>query len=117
MRRHFILSPTLESKLQSHHLIITMRLSHLLLFIFPFAVSASLQEQLIMSQNNNESNPSPFTNSRPTLADLLTIESSASIYYSYAREMQLSAKFSSKSIWFTMLVPTNKAVMALERKP
>ncbi|KAG1793789.1 uncharacterized protein BJ212DRAFT_1571977, partial [Suillus subaureus] len=60
-----------------------------------------------MPQTNEESIASPFTSSQPTLADLLTIEPSASIYYS----------FSSESVWFTMLVPTNKAVMALARKP
>jgi hypothetical protein len=68
-----------------------------------------------MSQDANES--SPFKSSQPTLADLLTIETSASIYYSYARETDLSRMFSSDCAWFTMLVPTNKAVMALARKP
>jgi|ERR1700710_237658 hypothetical protein len=97
-----------------------MRLPHLLAFIFPFAlsVSASFQDQVIipeMLQDANES--SPFKSSQPTLADLLTIETSASIYYSYARETDLSRMFSSDCVWFTMLVPTNKAVMALARKP
>ncbi|KAF8645690.1 hypothetical protein AX16_007639 [Volvariella volvacea WC 439] len=62
----------------------------------------------------------PLTHSKPTLADLLTIEPSASIFYSYARELELSRVFgddseSAKKI--TVLVPTNKAVMALARKP
>ncbi|OAX41016.1 hypothetical protein K503DRAFT_736490 [Rhizopogon vinicolor AM-OR11-026] len=75
-----------------------------------------------MSHSSNEeslpaSGPSPFTSSQPTLADLLTIEASASIYYSYAREIDLSSLFSSESVWFAILVPTNKAVMALARKP
>lgn len=102
-----------------------MRLPRLLAFILPFALSASasLQEQVIippMSQDpssTNESVISPFTSSQPTLADLLTIETSASIYYSYARETELSTMFASESAWFTVLVPTNKAVMALTRKP
>ncbi|KAG1783379.1 hypothetical protein EV702DRAFT_1265114 [Suillus placidus] len=97
-----------------------MRLSLLLAFILPFAVSASFQEQIIippMPQTNEESIASPFTSSQPTLADLLTIEPSASIYYSYARETEWSSRFSSESVWFTMLVPTNKAVMALAQKP
>ncbi|KAG2141084.1 hypothetical protein DEU56DRAFT_797208 [Suillus clintonianus] len=97
-----------------------MRLSYLLTSIFPFAVSASLQEQIIippMSQTTKESISSPFTSSQPTLADLLTIEPLASIYYSYARETELSSSFFSESVWYTMLVPTNKAVMALARKP
>ncbi|KAG2037525.1 hypothetical protein BDR03DRAFT_956805 [Suillus americanus] len=97
-----------------------MHLSFLLAFIFPFVVSVSLQEQIIippMPQTNEGSIKSPFTSSQPTLADLLTIEPSASIYYSYARETEWSSRFSSESIWFTMLVPTNKAVMALAHKP
>jgi len=54
---------------------------------------------------------------KPTLADLLTIESSTSIFYSYARELTLSNMFSDSAREITILVPTNKAVMALSRKP
>ncbi|KAI0652554.1 hypothetical protein C8Q79DRAFT_897570 [Trametes meyenii] len=54
---------------------------------------------------------------KPSLADLLTIESSASIFYSYAREVELSKLFDDKSARTTLLVPTNKAVIALPRKP
>ncbi|KAJ7243364.1 hypothetical protein B0H12DRAFT_1130838 [Mycena haematopus] len=54
---------------------------------------------------------------KPTLADLLTIESSTSIFYSYARELTLSDMFSDSDKALTILVPTNKAVMALSRKP
>ncbi|KIK56003.1 hypothetical protein GYMLUDRAFT_47465 [Collybiopsis luxurians FD-317 M1] len=71
------------------------------------------------------------TNGLPTLADLLTIESSASIFYSYARELSLSELFSTPPAeqaahflddvtgkgGLMLLVPTNKAVMALARKP
>ncbi|KIY52519.1 hypothetical protein FISHEDRAFT_35094 [Fistulina hepatica ATCC 64428] len=53
----------------------------------------------------------------PTLADLLTVESSASIFYSYARELELSTQFSAADASMTLLVPTNKAVIALPRKP
>jgi hypothetical protein len=53
----------------------------------------------------------------PTLADLLTIESSASIFYSYARELPMSKILSDEGEQLTILVPTNKAVMALARKP
>jgi hypothetical protein len=65
---------------------------------------------------NNDAISSPTT-SKPTLADLLTIEPSASIFYSYARELELSARFSDGSAKYTLFVPTNKAVMALARKP
>ncbi|THH19705.1 hypothetical protein EUX98_g8724 [Antrodiella citrinella] len=53
----------------------------------------------------------------PSLADLLTIETSASIFYSYAREVELSQMFGDSRSNSTVLVPTNKAVMALSRKP
>ena len=66
------------------------------------------------------------TDGLPTLADLLTIGPSASIFYSYARELALSELFSTPPQvlddvtgkgGLTLLVPTNKAVMALARKP
>jgi hypothetical protein len=63
--------------------------------------------------------PEIQTHTQPSLADLLTIESSASIFYSYARELELSSQFNEtedETKW-TLLVPTNKAVMALSRKP
>ncbi|KIY52078.1 hypothetical protein FISHEDRAFT_35930 [Fistulina hepatica ATCC 64428] len=53
----------------------------------------------------------------PTLADLLTVESSASIFYSYARELELGTQFSAADARLTLLVPTDKAVIALPRKP
>ncbi|KZP29260.1 hypothetical protein FIBSPDRAFT_727758 [Athelia psychrophila] len=60
-------------------------------------------------------------NAQPSLADLLTIESSASIFFSYARELELSSMFVGEGpdgdVKMTLLVPTNKAVMALSRKP
>ncbi|KIY47221.1 hypothetical protein FISHEDRAFT_7086, partial [Fistulina hepatica ATCC 64428] len=49
----------------------------------------------------------------PTLADpVLTVESSASIFHSYA----MSTQFSAADASMTLLVPTNKAVIALPRK-
>ena len=52
-----------------------------------------------------------------TLADLLTIEPSASIFYDYARGVDLGNKLNDKSSMVTVLVPMNKAVMKLARKP
>jgi hypothetical protein len=54
---------------------------------------------------------------RPTLFDLLTIEPRTSIFFSYARELELSRLFVNEDSNVTLLVPTNKAVMALARKP
>ena len=59
----------------------------------------------------------PQTTLKPTLSDLLTIEPSVSIFYSYARELELSARFSDKDEKLTIFAPINKAVMALPRKP
>lgn len=60
----------------------------------------------------------PVVNSgKPLLADLLTIESTASIFFSYARELELSQLFGNPHARTTVLVPTNKAVIALPRKP
>jgi hypothetical protein len=77
-------------------------------------VSASKKDQMpILSDPEYV----PQTTPQPTLADLLTIEPAASIFYSYARELELSSMFSDHDAKVTMFVPTNKAVMALARKP
>ena len=96
-----------------------MRFLTFSLLALPFFASAALNEQIAMSGPIlDESTPyTPQTHSQPSLADLLTIESSASIYYSYARETELSSLFGDENAHLTLLVPTNKAVMALARKP
>ncbi|KAG6919861.1 hypothetical protein DXG01_015569 [Tephrocybe rancida] len=93
-----------------------MRLQLLALLAFPFLSFASQEAQIPMA-NSHLTDETPLTHSKPTLADLLTIEPSASIFYSYARELELSANFADSSAKFTVFVPTNKAVMALARKP
>ena len=60
---------------------------------------------------------SPRVHSKPSLADLLTVETSVSIFYSYARELELSVSFANEQANLTILAPTNKAVMAMARKP
>ncbi|KAF9528148.1 hypothetical protein CPB83DRAFT_767291 [Crepidotus variabilis] len=62
----------------------------------------------------------PQVHSKPSLADLLTIENSVSIFYSYARETDLSRLLSEEANngqGWTLFAPTNKAVMTLPRKP
>jgi len=105
-------------KLYRKYLIDTMRLHLLPLLPLPFLslALASQAEQLVMNANQAPEYV-PQTTSKPTLADLLTIEPSASIFYSYAREVELSELFSDTSGKTTLLVPTNAAVMALARKP
>lgn len=80
-----------------------------------FAVLSWLPTIIFSQQIPMNPNAAPTTN--PTIADLLTIEPSVSIFYSYARELALSGMFSSTDQSITVLVPTNKAVMALARKP
>ena len=86
------------------------------LFFLP-AISSSSADQIVMSAGPGEPDYTPQTTPQPTLADLLTIEPSASIFYSYARELELSSIFSESSLKVSLFVPTNKAVMALSRKP
>ena len=97
-----------------------MRLSLFAFLVLPLIASASIDEQIPLHSEMSEVNTDPYTpltHKQPTLADILTIESSASIFYSYARELQLSETFEDVTAKATLLVPTNKAVMALARKP
>ncbi|KZO94100.1 hypothetical protein CALVIDRAFT_485014 [Calocera viscosa TUFC12733] len=58
--------------------------------------------------------------SEPTLADLLTVHTIASIWYDYAREVEpvsLRLSDTSGTSKSTLFVPVNKAIMALHRKP
>jgi len=59
----------------------------------------------------------PVTHSTQTLADLLTIEPSAAIFYDYARRISLGNKLNDESSMITVLVPRNKAIMKLAKKP
>lgn len=51
------------------------------------------------------------------ISDVLTVQNSASIFYSYARETSLSEVFGRADSRVTVFAPSNKAVMALARKP
>ena len=57
------------------------------------------------------------SHSTQTLADLLTIEPSASIFYDYARRVSLGETLNDRSSMTTVLVPRNEAVMKLAKKP
>ena len=54
---------------------------------------------------------------KPILFDTLTIQPSASIFFAYARETRVGELFKRKEARITVFAPTNKAVMALARKP
>ncbi|KAF8890092.1 hypothetical protein BD779DRAFT_1518282 [Infundibulicybe gibba] len=95
-----------------------MRFQACLILPFLYQVLALYQDQVLMQMDDLQKPAyEPLTHSKPTLADLLTIDSSASIFYSYARELELSRILSDVDANITVLVPTNKAVMALARKP
>jgi len=78
---------------------------------------AAAAEQIIFPGVPMDVDQPTSNTGRPTLFDLLTIEPSSSIFFSYARELQLSRLFVEVGANLTVLVPTNKAVMALARKP
>lgn len=82
------------------------------LLLFPFLSSVLADEQTVMGQAQTA-----VSQSTQTLADLLTIEPSASIFYDYARGIDLGKKLNDKSSMITVLVPRNKAVMKLAKKP
>ena len=87
------------------------------LFFLPAMSSADADDQIVMSGGLGEPDYTPLITPQPTLADLLTIEPSASIFYSYARELELSSIFYDLCAEVSLFVPTNKAIMALSRKP
>lgn len=80
--------------------------------LFPLLSSALADEQIVIGQTQTA-----LSHSTQTLADLLTIEPSASIFYDYARGVGLDNKLNDKSSMITVLVPRNKAVMELAKKP
>ncbi|KAI0814744.1 hypothetical protein BC629DRAFT_1466877 [Irpex lacteus] len=94
-----------------------MKLQLLSFLVLPFVALASQEDQVALQPSEMSETFVPLTQSQPTIADLLTIESSASIFYSYARELELSSQFGDPSVHNTVFVPTNKAVMSLARKP
>ena len=91
----------------------------LALFILQAAqtVLASSSDQVVLDHTQFSMSNDEQTTTSPSLADLLTIENSASIFYSYARELPLSQLLESSDSHITLFAPTNTAVMALARKP
>jgi hypothetical protein len=90
-------------------------------FVIPQVIlDQSPGQQQVTVMGDDTSN---FTPRVPVLSDELSLEPQASIFFSYARE---SAKLSGilegvgeygGRQQYTVFVPTNKAVMALARKP
>jgi len=99
----------------------TMRIRNLLLSVFCLPIfspaNASQDDQMPINTETINADYVPQKHAKPSLADLLTIESSASIFYTYARETELSSRLTDETSRLTVFVPTNKAVIALARKP
>jgi hypothetical protein len=102
-----------------------MRLS-LLATLLPVVAVASQKDygersQVVMStvvESDSSETLLGDAHTHPALYDLLTIQSSVSIFFSYARETDLSARFDGvDGPAITLFAPTNHAVMALPRKP
>ncbi|GJJ13131.1 hypothetical protein Clacol_007381 [Clathrus columnatus] len=74
-------------------------------------------DQIVMEDDSKD----PFIRPQgvlPNLADLLTLQTHASIFYSYARDTDINARFTEGNTdGVTIFLPTNKAVQALARKP
>ncbi|KAL5494634.1 hypothetical protein ACEPAI_95 [Sanghuangporus weigelae] len=74
---------------------------------------AILKQSPIAMDSASESGPAMSL----MLSDVLTVHTSASIFFSYARETQVGELFKAGDARVTVFAPTNKAVMALSRKP
>jgi hypothetical protein len=81
--------------------------------LFPLLALALVNEQTVMGEAQTDLS----SHSTQTLADFLTIEPSASIFYDYARGIGLGNRLSDDSSVITLLVPMNKAIMTLAKKP
>jgi hypothetical protein len=82
------------------------------------------QQQQQQQQQQVINDPSEFEEfaRAPALSDQMSLEPQASIFFSYARESaKLSGVLSGVGEYsgnkYTVFVPTNKAIMALARKP
>ena len=94
-----------------------MHIPYLIALILPTLSTFTLAGQLPLSA---EVNMDDFTraSSAPTLFDTLMLQRSSSIFFDYIRETSaLHQRVSDVNTQSTLLVPTNKAVVALGWKP
>ncbi|EIW87391.1 hypothetical protein CONPUDRAFT_161935 [Coniophora puteana RWD-64-598 SS2] len=94
-----------------------MRLGYIFTLCAPLLAAASRSEQKIMAAKPQDILADPFVASQPTITDVLTIQRPGNIFFDYARSLALSESFSNKSKELTVLMPTNTAVMKMDRKP
>lgn len=87
-------------------------LSLLSVFIAPLVQSSQLP------MNSAASSEQPLSSGEPTLYDLIMIDRRATIFGDYVRSVSdITGRLSDRNVMTTVLVPTNKAVLALARKP
>lgn len=91
----------------------------LLAFVLPALSAVMAAEQVVLHQPGPAVDEFARKESRPSLSDLLTLQSRVSIFHSYLRELEdINTRVAGlDGVNSTVLVPTNKAVMALPRKP
>ncbi|KDQ12241.1 hypothetical protein BOTBODRAFT_34524 [Botryobasidium botryosum FD-172 SS1] len=83
-----------------------------------FLVVPVVSARLVMPLPKQQAPFDQFSSGPPTLVELLTVQSSSSIFYDYLREIpQFSERIADRSVNTTLFVPSNKAVVALPRKP
>jgi hypothetical protein len=79
---------------------------------------AQYSDQIIMDDPTHDSQTiTPLSRPQPNLADLLTIDPSVSIFYSYLRETGMVTRLEDAQGSTTVLAARNRAVMALPVKP
>jgi hypothetical protein len=110
-------SPLLSSPPLISHDMRSTRLPLALLGLV-LAVRAQIGPQIVMDDPSGTPPAAvPLVRPQPLLADLLTVDASVSIFYTYARELPLSARLADPTAHTTVLAPKNRAVIALPRKP
>jgi hypothetical protein len=89
--------------------------SLLLSILFFFMLPLSHSSQLPLSPALSEKPPSP---GEPSLYDHIMIERRATIFGDYVRTVKdITNSLTDRNAAITVLVPTNRAVLALARKP
>jgi hypothetical protein len=93
-----------------------------LLALLPLYIWASMADQVVFEPVLLPDDSFSRPGQQPSLYDLLTLQTRASIFHSYLREIadiyeRISGDLHGACANSTLLVPTNKAVMSLPRKP
>ncbi|CAE6411946.1 unnamed protein product [Rhizoctonia solani] len=97
-----------------------MRVTSCLLYLASAALTASCSQLPLTPIMSDTNIPSLANPNGPTLADVLTIQQSSSIFYDYLREIpDIVDRLTDTSgnVMTTVFVPRNKAVITLPRKP